>query len=220
VVFRDLLHAEKWLDALVPSRCHACEDNSKLQLFCEICASTIVAAPQNLGNPISAAFQYSGAVQKVIRQAKFGPDENKAHALIRHWRSHFKSDSLPLGVDIRDIDGVCFVPLHWRRRILRGFDLPAIFAGGLAKAIDVPVLDLLVSQRFDKPLSLLASATSREALTRDRYKIRRTLKPRNLVLVDDVTTSGATLGSAAKTLTLAGHRVHCYALAKTPMRLH
>jgi predicted amidophosphoribosyltransferase len=107
------------------------------------------------------------------------------------------------------------VPIHWRRRIKRGFDLSAIFALTLGKKLKLPVLDLLENTRFDTPLTLAKSREERFKLTQGRYVIRKHVSPRRMLLVDDVTTTGATLETARKVLSDAGHNVQVYALAKT-----
>jgi ComF family protein len=155
-----------------------------------------------------AIFLFSGPIREVIHQAKFKPDESKARQLMRH---------LPNITPLSQTDVIVFVPIHWRRRLKRGFDLSALFALALSKQLKIPVLDWLQNTRFDKPLTLSASKQERMALTQGRYQLRKNSQnPKHILLVDDVMTTGATLEAAKQVLMSAGHFVTCLALAKTP----
>lgn len=194
---------EKFIDALWPTKCLNCETVSGNQIFCRYCEPSIKTADSD------AIFLFTGPIRNVIHKAKFSPDESKARQLMRYFSSPF----------LRDFDGIVFVPIHWRRRLKRGFDLSALFALTLSKQLKIPVLDWLQNTRFDKPLTLSVSKTERLALTQGRYKLREnSATPKNILLVDDVTTTGATLEAAKSVLVAAGHQVTCFSLAKTPFQ--
>jgi predicted amidophosphoribosyltransferase len=189
------------LDALWPQTCLACEQLAGASGFCEDCQGFV----QRLES--EAVFAFSGPIQTVIQQAKFMPHETKARRLMRAVTSK----------GFEDRDAITFIPIHWRRRIKRGFDLSAIFALTLGKQLRLPVWDLLANTRYDTPLTLSKSREERLKLTRGRYKIRQESPPSRLLLVDDVTTTGATLDAGREVLEAAGHQVSLYALAKTPI---
>jgi predicted amidophosphoribosyltransferase len=173
--------------------------------FCEDCCDLIKRLDHE------AMFAFAGPIQTAIQQAKFLPSEIKARRLMRNLPPFEKGGQG--GISARD--AITFVPIHWRRRIKRGFDLSAIFALTLGKKLKLPVLDLLENTRFDTPLTLAKSREERFKLTQGRYVIRKHVSPRRMLLVDDVTTTGATLETARKVLSDAGHNVQVYALAKT-----
>ena len=198
-----LKNLEKFLDTLWPTQCIACDEVSQMQIFCRYCEPSVKPADSG------AVFLFSGAIREVIHKAKFSPDESRARQLMKTIP--------PLG-GISGFDGIVFVPIHWRRRLTRGFDLSALFALTLSKQLKIPVLDWLQNTRFDRPLTLSASKIERAALTQGRYKIRKNADtPKNLLLVDDVMTTGATLEAAKSVLATAGHPVTCLALARTPL---
>lgn len=177
-----------------------------MQIFCRHCQASVRPADSE------AIFLFTGPIRQVIHQAKFGPDESKARQLMR-----YTSLLTPLQNLERGIQGIVFVPIHWRRRLKRGFDLSALFALALSKQLKIPVFDWLKNTRLDQPLSLSASKAERQALTSNRYQLRRhSEQAKHVLLVDDVMTTGATLASARQILSHAGHQVTCYALAKTP----
>ncbi|MEI6805937.1 MAG: phosphoribosyltransferase family protein [Myxococcaceae bacterium] len=193
---------EKFIDALWPTKCLNCEAVSGLRIFCRYCEPSIKTADTD------AAFLFTGPIRNVIHKAKFSPDESKARQLMRY---------LPC-LEKNEFDGIVFVPIHWRRRLTRGFDLSALFAQTLSKQLKIPVFDWLKNTRFDKPLTLSISKAERVALTRGRYELRKnSTTPKNILLVDDVMTTGATLEAAKSVLVSAGHQVTCFSLAKTPL---
>lgn len=157
-----------------------------------------------------ALFWFTGPIREVVHKAKFTPDESKARGLMRY---------ISMQNTFSNLDAIVFVPIHWRRRLTRGFDLSALFALTLSKQLKLPIFDWLQNTRFDKPLTLSTSKAERAALTQNRYKLRKNSStPKNILLIDDVMTTGATLESAKLVLLQAGHQVTCYALAKTPLR--
>ncbi|MES2504649.1 MAG: phosphoribosyltransferase family protein [Myxococcota bacterium] len=196
---------EKFLNALWPQKCLACDQLVNLETFCQFCEASIRPADA------AAVFMFSGAIRTAIQQAKFMPNESKARRLIAYASQHTASEYASL-------EGIVFVPIHWRRRIHRGFDLSALFAIMLSKQLGIPVRDWLRNIRFDKALTLAKSREERIKLTQGRYALRRRRSSSRVLLVDDVTTTGATLEAAKSALTAAGHEVHCYTLAKTPAR--
>lgn len=196
----------QFLDALWPTTCIACDEPSDLKTFCQYCEPMI--------EPVGpeAVFKFSGPIQKVIQQAKFSPNESKAKQLMSYVHQ-LETDFPKAG----EFDGIVFVPVHWRRRLSRGFDLSALFAVTLSKRLHLPIYDWLRNTRFEKPLTLTTSRANRIASIQGRYTLRVTcLSNKKLLLVDDVVTTGTTLDTCKQVLSNAGHTVTCYALAKTP----
>lgn len=98
------------------------------------------------------------------------------------------------------------VPMHWRRRVLRGTNSPETVADRLGRRLKVPVAPrLLVRQRNTQPQGPL-SRTARKANVRGAFRLRRgfAVEDARVMLVDDVLTSGATSNECARTLKRAG----------------
>jgi ComF family protein len=98
------------------------------------------------------------------------------------------------------------VPLHRARRRDRGFNQSRLLARDLAKGRGMKVLGgVLVKVRNVPPQAGLRAA-ERERNVVGAYAVRRPdrIRGRTLILVDDVTTTGATLRECARVLIRAG----------------
>lgn len=97
------------------------------------------------------------------------------------------------------------IPLHWRRHWERGYNQADALARGLAQALSVPFRQLLRRPVSTPPLALLGR-TERTRLLRGAFQARAgsLVQGRTVLLVDDILTSGATSGAAARALKQAG----------------
>ena len=98
------------------------------------------------------------------------------------------------------------VPMHWRRRIVRGTNSPETVAARLGKRLKIPVAPrLLVRQRDTEPQGML-SRSARKANVRGAFRLRRgfAVEGARVTLVDDVLTTGATANECARMLKQAG----------------
>lgn len=119
-----------------------------------------------------------------------------------------------------DWDLVVPVPLHWRRRLARGYNQAAAIARPLARRLGLPIAEALVRRRPTPPQTGLPRPERRDN-PRGAFAVparhRRRLAGRRMLLIDDVVTTGATLDAAARALLAAGAaEVHAAAVARTP----
>src|SRR6185312_8735687 len=94
------------------------------------------------------------------------------------------------------------VPLHASRRRHRGFNQ----AADLARHVGLPVCAALTRQRATATQTGLAAAQRRRNV-RDAFALTRsglTLRAAVVVMIDDVSTTGATLEACARVLKAAG----------------
>ena len=97
------------------------------------------------------------------------------------------------------------VPLHWSRRLTRGYNQSLV----LTKKLKHPSAKIntdLVRIRYTKSQPMMASAAARARNVAGAFAVRRRheFTGRALCLVDDIKTTGATLNECAKTLKEAG----------------
>jgi competence protein ComFC len=97
------------------------------------------------------------------------------------------------------------IPLHPRRQRERGFNQSALLAEALSRDTKIPVADILVRHKSTWAQSSLPPEL-RAANIKNSFSLKETyfddipIGRRLVILVDDVTTSGSTLRSAADAL--------------------
>jgi len=104
-----------------------------------------------------------------------------------------------------DIEFFVPVPLHWARRLMRGFNQSLV----LAKRLKHPLAKIntdLVRIRYTRLQPTMSSSAERAKNVAGAFAVRYGHKfdGRNICLVDDIKTTGATLNECAKTLKRAG----------------
>ncbi len=158
-----------------------------------------------------AAWLYQPPLDQVIRALKFGRLDYLGEALGETLASRF-AQVLPA------VDLVVPVPLHWRRRLVRGFNQAGLIARALARELDLPCRAALRRRRA-------THAQSRLPRERRLTNMRRAFRSRRgrpaaglrILLVDDVATTGATLDAAARALLHGGaQKVLALVVARTP----
>jgi len=104
-----------------------------------------------------------------------------------------------------DIEFFVPVPLHWSRRLTRGYNQSFIITKRL-KHSAVEINNELVRVRRTKSQPLMTSAAARARNVKGAFGVRQghRLAGKNICLVDDIKTSGATLNECAQTLKAAG----------------
>ena len=112
------------------------------------------------------------------------------------------------------IDAVVPVPLHPLRRWKRGYNQAEIIAEEVARALGKPLLtDLLRRQRRTRTQTRL-SGEAKARNVRGAFAPGKGVYPavKHILLIDDVLTTGATLGECAATL-MPGFRISVASLA-------
>lgn len=108
---------------------------------------------------------------------------------------------------------VTYVPMHWRRRWRRGFNQAELMAQALAKTRGWPVVPLLKRPTWTPPQPSVVPS-QREANVKRSFALRPVdLSGWQVVLVDDIKTSGATVGTCCKLMREAGARSITVAVA-------
>ena len=149
-------------------------------------------------------------VPSIIRRHKYGRDQSLSHAL-----AQCLGESLPLNSN--DYDLVIPVPLHRRRLRWRGFNQAALLGFVIARKMNC-MLDVVTLARIrDTPPQTWQDSAQRRQNVRGAFAVNRPhrIANRNVLLVDDVMTTGATLDECARTLLAAGARkVDVFTLAR------
>lgn len=194
---------QRLLDPLAGAVCERCWAGLRL-------APTIHEhyAPGHAVTWACAVDRYEGRMKDIIHSLKYEHRRSIAPPLGRLMRER--------GAELlRDADAVVPVPLHPRRQYERGFNQ----ADDLAQQLGVPVLPLLKRVVFTQSQIELPREQRRQNVKHafafrpdPRLVLRSALReggcpvpdPRVVVVVDDVSTTGATLEACARVLKSAG----------------
>jgi ComF family protein len=179
--------------------------------FCDSCGDTLPSW-RDLGSAVHhcarcrrvktvitrtrAVGTYDGALLAIVHALKYDGRRSLASRLGGLMRAH--GAAVLCGADV-----AVPVPLHITRRLSRGFNQ----AADLASHLDVPVAHALRRVR-DTGSQADLPAERRHANVRDAFRLSRGARIRGacLVLIDDVSTTGATLEACARTLLAEGAR--------------
>ena len=117
-----------------------------------------------------------------------------------------------------DMDALCPLPAHWRRRWQRGFDQSQRLTDRLAGLWKMPSLPALQRQQ-STPMQQGLSRSQRRRNLRGAFACARPVSGLKLVLVDDVMTTGSSARAASECLLRHGAaEVRVWTLARTPER--
>ncbi|MCJ7737376.1 MAG: ComF family protein [Anaerolineae bacterium] len=139
-------------------------------------------------------YRFEGALRDTLHEFKYNGMRVLAHPLGYLLGRHLDQHPVP-------VDTIIPVPLHARRLRSRGYNQSALLARDLGGASGKPVvMRSLVRQRETAPQVSLGPA-ARRANVQDAFVcINDALQARDVLLVDDVCTTGATLEACAVAL--------------------
>jgi ComF family protein len=148
---------------------------------------------------------YQGPLRELCLRLKHHPE-----GWLARWLAELLVDARPaLLTEASRSRGalVVAVPLHWRRWLGRGYNQSEELARGLAGRLGLKTARPLRRVRHTEILAGLGRAERAETL-RNAFRTRRRATPtvtgRTVFLVDDILTTGATCGAAARALKKAG----------------
>jgi len=178
--------------------------------YCRLCGSNAAASSGRPGcglcpTPLprfSRVFRlgpYDPPLRGIIKQFKYRRQERLCRRLgaLLAGAIGAGSEALP--------DVVLAVPAHWKRRFARSFDHSRALAAAIARGLHVPLGDELVRIRHTPPQANLPR-TRRIENVRGAFEARssKALSGARVLLVDDVTTTGATANEATRAILKAG----------------
>lgn len=163
-----------------------------------------------------SVWSYQPPLDAVMKGLKFQHLPYLAHSLGEAVARHLGARLEDLG----PIDAVVPVPLHWRRRLQRGFDQAHLLAKVVAQGLGAPLRPVLRRHRATPAQSRLSREARQRNLARAfTWKAWRRPWPRDahVLLLDDVVTTGATLMAAAEVLQASSPcRITAVTVARTP----
>lgn len=175
-----------------------------------LCGACITAPPP--WTKTVAPFIYSPPLTTVVEGLKAGNGLMQARILGdllgRRLATHYSAEPLP--------EAIVPMPLTRRRRRQRGFNQAELLAAVVARALGLPRRGAHLIRKRDAPPQRSLARAARLRNVRGAFAMRRRLDCRRVALLDDVTTTGATVRAAAEALLAGGvQEVHVWVAAKT-----
>ena len=181
---------------LEPPFCDICADPGASKI-CENCRLSNRFSPDRLQG-IRAPYLMEGKVREAVHRFKYRNYRVAAPTLASLMAKYLENNPLPGEVLVP-------VPLHPRKLRERGYNQAGLMAKELGKLTGLPVEDrLLTRTRYTPPQARAGDGQQRSLNTADAFVYQGKPSGNRFILVDDVCTTGSTLGACASALTDAG----------------
>lgn len=173
----------------VPSRCYLCQARTDSFAVCQSCRRKTV-----LKN-VWVASEYVGVPKDLIHSLKYQQKREAAGHI-----AQYLDELLPIFDDVM----IAHVPTTSRRVRQRSFDQAQLIARQLAKGRKISYEPVLL--RSGQTRQVGAKRSQRLVQLENAFAVRKPdlVRGRTILLIDDVTTTGASINSAATTLKKAG----------------
>ena len=235
-----------FLDILYPRHCFACDKSlheEKDIYICKTCSekinnveikrcikcgselgpsalTTIKGCPEcvNANLRFERSFfvsNYDDPLRKLIHQYKY----NKHECLARPF-GDLLINQLLIHEIISEIDIVVPVPLHWRKKLERGFNQSELIAKRICKKLSLPISinNLCRIKNTLSQTQLPRAQRQKNVSGAFRIKQPKVFIKKQMLLVDDVLTTGITASECARNLKKAGaKKVYLLALARAKL---
>lgn len=191
--------------------CRRCAEPLPAGATDALCGACIATPPP--WTKAVAPFIYSQPLTRVVEGLKFGNGLMQARVLgtllTRSVKASYLHEPLP--------DALVPLPLTRKRRRQRGFNQAELLANVVGRGLALPrERRYLVRVKDSAPQRTLPRA-ARLRNVRGVFKARPRPVPPRLALIDDVTTTGATVRAATQAMLDGGaQEVHVWTVAKTP----
>lgn len=147
-----------------------------------------------------AVYRPDSAVARLIKKGKYDKRPDIIRRLAASWGGALASTDA-----LNGIDALQPVPMHIFKKLRRGYNQAALIAREISRATGVPQIDAMRATRGHSSQTR-ATASGRADNVRDIFTVTRpdSVAGRNIALIDDIITTGATLSEAATVLQRAG----------------
>lgn len=210
---------------LFPVRCAVCgEPIEKGEDLCEDCGSVLIRMSDKTckrcgreipycfceGNKkdfdrLAAPFYYEGVAREAVLRLKHRKGFSTADFFAREMKRVFEREYLE-----EDFNLMCSVPVTSGQIKSRGFNQSGVIAGRLSELLDVEYRPEALRKLFDNRTQHFLSSFERTGNVFGVYEADYSVVwGKNILLVDDIVTTGATSGECATMLKLRGAKRVC-----------
>lgn len=188
------------LDFFFPKSCLECSRNGKY--MCEDCLTKMHIGRQDFKNNIYSIWNYEGVVRKAIIKLKYNFASDIANELSQAAFLNLKNINFKNSILIP-------IPLHKQREKWRGFNQSELLVKHLAKHSNSEYEQNLLTRKIASKQQVKLHKKERLRNISGIFAVNediRELREKELVVFDDVVTTGATIKEAISTLKKAGYK--------------
>lgn len=190
----------KQLNQLLGDQCPRCaarfpEINANA-IDCHLCHDEDYAFSQTI-----AWGPYDSVLRSIVLHTKEQRNESLAHHIGLHFARQFQQQ-----LQASTIDAIVPVPLHWTRRLWRGYNQAEVLAKAIAHHLHIPYRCSWLWRRLQTPLQASVTPAQRRKNLHQGMTARlpKQYQGQQILLVDDVMTTGATVDACTRALLAAG----------------
>ena len=207
------------LDILFPDKCLYCNKYGKI--ICDKCFKKIEnknffkKVNGNYFDYIFCSSFYNELMKNQIHKFKF---HNQAY-----FYKYFIEISLKdckIYDFLKKFDFITYIPMNYKKQMRRGYNQSELLAKELGKRLNINVIKTLEKNDYVKTQSTLTEK-EREINAKNAFKFKANidLERKNIILVDDILTTGSTVKSSSKILKEHNANIICvFAIAKTQLK--
>ena len=195
----------------VGPRCTLCDMALRTLKSSHICGRCLDNRP--IFDAAFGVFEYSGPVGRAIRYGKYA----RIPEAIGYVADQVTC-ALPEALIADPPDAVIPVPSHWRRVYLRGCEPPLIIAEQVSQRLGCPTKATFMKRVVNTMEQAALDIKARRRNVASAFRCRPE-PPADVLVVDDVFTTGSTANAVARTLRVMGStriRVLCAAYVDPP----
>ncbi len=201
---------------IFPSKCIFCSKIIRPEADIDICRECFAEIPFLPPQPaegqyniflnrycdkVVCACEYTGIIKKALIQFKFY-NKPSFYRTLGRLLAHKVAET----IDCEDIDMVVSIPLYRKKQMKRGYNQAALIGRVLSREWQVPDCSAILKKVKDTRSQRLLDRKDRYRNLQDAFTL---IDPdivvgMNIVLVDDIFTTGSTVGECARILKEAG----------------
>lgn len=151
-----------------------------------------------------SCIEYNEVSKKLILEYKYKNKTYLCKYIARIMKEKFELEKIV-------VDYILFVPLHKKREKQRGFNQSERIAKELSKLVNVPVLDCIKRVKNTRKLFDLTKR-ERQSELKNGFKVKENInlvKNKNVIVIDDIFTTGSTVNEISKVLKLSSVNSIC-----------
>lgn len=216
-----MIDFKKLLSFIFPNKCQYCKEIVPFgTLICNKCLND--TKPQKIITNIEmengqevvvvSPFFYENKIKKAICDFKFN-----SKIMFSEHLGKCLAEAIKENYNIEHIDFITSVPLSKKSKKIRGYNQAEILARYVAKGLNLPYYETLIKIKENKTQHSLGQKERKENVkgVYDVIDSQRILG-KQIILCDDIVTTGSTLNECSKMLFLAGAKKVCgITVAKT-----